>query len=94
MTTSIWKTPVRCACCISLAKRESAWKKSENLSLTVVGRPVAPGGGADLLEHVVAGFHIDVMDGQFVPELLYGPDTVRAVRGHTTSLVDVHLMVC
>lgn len=47
----------------------------------------------DRLEHVVAGFHIDVMDGQFVPELLYGPTTVAAVRAHTTALADVHLMV-
>lgn len=45
------------------------------------------------VEHVVAGFHIDVMDGHFVPELLYGPAAVAAVSGHTRALVDVHLMV-
>jgi ribulose-phosphate 3-epimerase len=47
----------------------------------------------DLVEDVVYGFHIDVMDGHFVPELLFGPDFVRAVAGHTNRLVDVHLMV-
>src|SRR5579883_2313585 len=44
----------------------------------------------DLVEEVVHGFHIDVMDGHFVPELLFGPDFVRAVA---RRLVDVHLMV-
>lgn len=47
----------------------------------------------DRVEHVVDGFHIDVMDGHFVSELVFGPDFVRAVRGHTRRLVDVHLMV-
>lgn len=45
------------------------------------------------VEEVVAGFHIDVMDGRFVPELVFGPDFVRAVHGRTRRLVDVHLMV-
>jgi ribulose-phosphate 3-epimerase len=47
----------------------------------------------DRVEAVVHGFHIDVMDGRFVPELLFGPDFVRAVAGRTRRLVDVHLMV-
>lgn len=47
----------------------------------------------DRVEHVVDGFHIDVMDGHFVPDLLFGPDFVRAVRGRTRRRVDVHLMV-
>ena len=32
-----------------------------------------------IVEQVVDGFHLDVMDGHFVPELLFGPDFVRAV---------------
>jgi ribulose-phosphate 3-epimerase len=37
--------------------------------------------------------HIDVMDGHFVPNLAYGPDTVRSLRHHTRLFLDVHLMV-
>jgi ribulose-phosphate 3-epimerase len=48
----------------------------------------------DSLDGRVAGFHLDIMDGHFVRELLYGPDTVRAVSERATvSLTDVHLMV-
>ncbi|MCL5946755.1 MAG: ribulose-phosphate 3-epimerase [Chloroflexi bacterium] len=45
------------------------------------------------VEAEVAGFHIDIMDGHFVPELTFGPDFVRAVAKRTHRLVDVHLMV-
>ena len=37
--------------------------------------------------------HMDVMDGFFVPNLTFGPQLVRALRGKTTSLLDVHLMI-
>ncbi len=45
------------------------------------------------VEHVVAGFHIDIMDGHYVPNLVFGPDFVHAVTQRTHRLVDVHLMV-
>jgi ribulose-phosphate 3-epimerase len=37
--------------------------------------------------------HVDVMDGQFVPNLSLGPAVVKAVRRATRLPVDVHLMV-
>jgi ribulose-phosphate 3-epimerase len=37
--------------------------------------------------------HVDVMDGQFVPNLTLGPAVVKAVRRATRLPVDVHLMV-
>ena len=37
--------------------------------------------------------HVDVMDGQFVPNLTLGPAVVKAVRRVTRLPVDVHLMV-
>lgn len=37
--------------------------------------------------------HVDVMDGQFVPNITMGPIVVEAVRRCTQKFVDVHLMV-
>ena len=37
--------------------------------------------------------HIDVMDGQFVPEITYGQPVVRSVRKLSELPFDVHLMV-
>lgn len=38
-------------------------------------------------------FHIDVMDGHFVPTISFGPLVARALRGVTAKPLDVHLMV-
>jgi ribulose-phosphate 3-epimerase len=35
----------------------------------------------------------DVMDGQFVPNITFGPDVIRAARNHTNLPFEVHLMV-
>ncbi|MDY6935929.1 MAG: ribulose-phosphate 3-epimerase [Spirochaetota bacterium] len=37
--------------------------------------------------------HIDVMDGQFVPNITIGPLVVKAVKGMTRLPLDVHLMI-
>jgi ribulose-phosphate 3-epimerase len=37
--------------------------------------------------------HIDVMDGRFVPNISFGPGTVRAVRRCTAKPLNVHLMI-
>lgn len=37
--------------------------------------------------------HIDVMDGQFVPNITYGPIIVEACRKATPLTLDVHLMI-
>ena len=37
--------------------------------------------------------HLDIMDGQFVPNVTFGPDVVKAVRAHARKMFfDVHLM--
>jgi ribulose-phosphate 3-epimerase len=35
----------------------------------------------------------DVMDGQFVPNITFGPDVIRAARKHTALPFEAHLMV-
>ena len=37
--------------------------------------------------------HIDVMDNHFVPNLTFGPQMVKALRPHVTTVMDVHLMI-
>lgn len=37
-------------------------------------------------------FHIDVADGHYVPNLLFFPDQVKALRKHTRKPFEVHLM--
>ncbi|MDD1747902.1 MAG: ribulose-phosphate 3-epimerase [Methanomassiliicoccales archaeon] len=37
--------------------------------------------------------HVDVMDGQFVPNITIGPGVVRSIRPHTKLPLDVHLMI-
>ena len=37
--------------------------------------------------------HIDVMDGNFVPSISYGPGWVKQLRPETKMMLDVHLMV-
>jgi ribulose-phosphate 3-epimerase len=38
-------------------------------------------------------FHVDVMDGVFVPNLSFGAAMVEAVRRSTRALVEAHLMI-
>ena len=38
-------------------------------------------------------FHLDVMDGHFVPNLTFGPFIVQAIRKMTSLPLDVHLMM-
>jgi ribulose-phosphate 3-epimerase len=52
--------------------------------------------GAEVAALEAAGVdHIqwDVMDGQFVPNLTFGPDVIASARPHTTLPFEAHLMV-
>ncbi len=52
--------------------------------------------GEQIQEAEAAGvdwFHLDVMDGHFVPNITFGPLLVRAVRSVTKLPLDVHLMI-
>ncbi len=37
--------------------------------------------------------HVDVMDGHFVPNITFGQQTVKAIRRHVRTVMDVHLMI-
>ncbi len=37
--------------------------------------------------------HVDVMDGHFVPNITFGPQTCAALRPHIKGTMDVHLMI-
>jgi ribulose-phosphate 3-epimerase len=37
--------------------------------------------------------HLDVMDGHFVPNITFGPNIVKAIRGASRKPFDVHLMI-
>ncbi|PCI06174.1 MAG: ribulose-phosphate 3-epimerase [Flavobacteriaceae bacterium] len=38
-------------------------------------------------------FHIDVMDGVFVPNISFGMPVISAIKKHTKKTMDVHLMI-
>jgi ribulose-phosphate 3-epimerase len=38
-------------------------------------------------------FHLDVMDGRFVPNISFGPMLIEFFRKATTKICDVHLMI-
>ncbi|RYG46846.1 MAG: ribulose-phosphate 3-epimerase [Chitinophagaceae bacterium] len=38
-------------------------------------------------------FHLDVMDGRFVPNISYGPMVIEFIRKTTKKFCDVHLMI-
>ena len=38
-------------------------------------------------------FHLDIMDGIFVPNISYGTPVVKAVKKHAKKPLDVHLMI-
>jgi ribulose-phosphate 3-epimerase len=38
-------------------------------------------------------FHLDVMDGHYVPNLTFGPSTVEAIRKSCSTPLHVHLMI-
>ena len=38
-------------------------------------------------------FHIDIMDGVFVPNISYGMPVLKAIAKHATKTIDVHLMI-
>ena len=38
-------------------------------------------------------FHIDIMDGVFVPNISFGMPVLKAIKKHAEKFIDVHLMI-
>jgi ribulose-phosphate 3-epimerase len=38
-------------------------------------------------------FHLDVMDGRFVPNISFGLPVIKAIKKKATKILDVHLMI-
>lgn len=48
----------------------------------------------EMINHSKADwFHVDVMDGVFVPNLSFGMPVIKAIDRHATKPLDVHLMI-
>ena len=78
MTPAAWSKPRETRLCPSILSADFSRLGD---AIAVVQRA-----GADFL-------HVDVMDGQFVPNLTFGPLMVEACRKLTSLPLDVHLMV-
>ena len=38
-------------------------------------------------------FHLDIMDGHFVPNISFGIPVVKSIKKHSKKILDVHLMI-
>lgn len=47
----------------------------------------------DVCSRGIDYLHVDIMDGEFVPNISFGPDVMKSMNGVATVPYDVHLMI-
>lgn len=72
----------------------------QRLHKTILAPSILGGDHANLKDSLAAietvgleWVHLDIMDGHFVPNLTFGPQTVKALRPLSKLFFDVHLML-
>ena len=69
--------------------------------MSIILAPSILGGPFSNMEKIIKDFdqsdasyiHLDVMDGDFVPNLTFGPKFISDIREYTNKTFDVHLMI-
>ena len=69
--------------------------------MSLILAPSILGGSFSNMEKIIKDFdqsdakyiHLDVMDGDFVPNLTFGPKFISDIRRYTKKTFDVHLMI-
>ena len=69
--------------------------------MSIILAPSILGGTFSNMEKIIKDFdqsdasyiHLDVMDGDFVPNLTFGPKFISDIRKYTNKTFDVHLMI-